>query len=135
MSELGEHTRNESRFLKAALITALVLLILLALLLIAQYRGLERENLMPQHHSILSSLRQSGTLGPQDADRIESWMTFDYIDHIFSLPPTYLQTALSIQDPRFPRLTIEEYSEDAHLNLSETLGAVQAAVRSYTPAQ
>jgi hypothetical protein len=136
MSEKDEHgSRPESRVLKAVLLVAIFVLLLLVLLLIAQYQGLKRENLIPQHHSILLSLKRSGTLAPQDANLIGTWMTFDYIDYLFSLSPSYLQTALSIDDPRYPHLTIEEYAEDAHLNLNGTLGAVQAAVRSYTPAQ
>jgi hypothetical protein len=136
MSEKDEHgSRPESRLLKAVLLVAIFALLLLALLLIAQYQGLRRENLVPQHHSILSSLKQNGTLAPQDSNLIGTWMTFDYIDYIFSLPPSYLQNALSIHDPRYPHVTIEEYAEDAHLGLNGTLQAVQAAVRSYTPAQ
>lgn len=124
-----------NRLLKIAVVAGILALLVLALLLFGQYRGLEREHLMTDHRSLLTSLKQSGTLEPEDASFIESWMTFDYIDYVFSLPPSYLQSSLSIQDPRYPRVTIEEYAEDAHLNLAATLGEVQAAVRSFAPAQ
>ncbi len=38
-------------------------------------------------------------------------MTFDYVNHLFTLPPQYLETTLGITDGRYPRLTIEEYAE------------------------
>ena len=123
------------RLLKIALVAAVVALLVLVLLLVTQYQGLKRQDLVGAHTSLLSSLRQTGTLKPQDASLIASWMTFDYINYIFSLPPSYLQTSLSIQDPRYPRVTIEESSEDAHVNPAAELTAIQTAVRSYSPAQ
>jgi hypothetical protein len=121
--------------LKIGVITGIIALLILALLLATQYHELERQHLVSGHAPLLSSLKRAGTLEPQDAAFIESWMTFDYIDYTFSLPSSYLQTSLSISDPRYPRVTIEEYAEDAHVNLAATLAATQAAVRSYAPAQ
>jgi hypothetical protein len=125
---------NMDRLLKIALVAAIMALLVLALLLFAQYRGLEEQHLVGGHASLLTSLRRNGTLEPQDAALIQSWMTFDYVDYIFSLPTPYLQTSLSISDPRYPHLAIEDYAEGAHLSPAATLAAVQAAVRSYEPA-
>ena len=62
-------------------------------------------------------------------------MTFDYVDHLFSLPPEYLQQTLGITDSRYPRIAIEEYAEDAHLDQAATLAAVKNAVAAYQPVQ
>lgn len=118
-----------------ALWAGVAALVVLALLLFAQYRGLERQHLVGGRLPLLSSLKRNGTLSAQDASFIESWMTFDYINYMFSLPPSYLQTSLSIEDPRYPHLAIEDYAEYAHVNLATELAKVQAAVRSYAPAQ
>lgn len=130
----SDHATFE-RLLKFALYAGLIALVVLAAMLFAQYRELEGQHLVGERGSLLTSLKQSGTLAPQDANFIESWMTFDYVNHIFSLPASYLQSALSINDPRYPHVTIEEYAKDAHVNLSTVLISVQAAVRSYQPAQ
>ena len=129
-------TERMNRLLQLALAAGLLALLVLALLLFTQYQGLEREHLVGGRASLLTSLKQTGTLEPRDASLIASWMTFDYINYVdTSLPPSYLQGALSISDPRYPRVTIEEYAEDAHLSSATTLEAAQAAVRSYAPAQ
>ena len=103
-----------------------------------QYRALEREQYVQASHpfSPLSAPKQRGqNLTPADSALIQNWMTFDYIDHIFSLPSAYLQTTLNIQDARYPRIAIEDYAESAHLDQNSTLEAVRNAVSAYQPAQ
>ena len=87
-----------------------------------------------QRQSLLKSLRGSGLLTAADASSTAPWMTFDYINRVFALPPQYLQTTLSITDSRYPRLTIEEYAEDAKVSQLSVLTAVQNAIHGYTKA-
>ena len=73
-------------------------------------------------------------LGPRPTAMIrisQTWMTFDYIDRLFSLPPHYLQTTLSITDNRYPRLTLSEYASDNYLTNAMFLAEVQSAIRVY----
>jgi hypothetical protein len=70
-------------------------------------------------------------VSPTDASTIESWMTFSYINFIYKLPPTYLQTSLSISDPLFPNLSISHYARDARLVPTAVLLQVQSAVQEY----
>jgi hypothetical protein len=58
-------------------------------------------------------------------------MTFDYINKLFGLPPTYLKDQLSISSPAYPKLTIGAYTKGIHANASSTLSGVQDSVRQY----
>ena len=62
---------------------------------------------------------------------ISSWMTFDYINHLFAIPPQYLQTNLTITDVRYPRLTISGYGRDKNLSPTDSLANVQNAVKMF----
>jgi hypothetical protein len=62
-------------------------------------------------------------------------MTFDYMNHVFNLPATYMQTALGITDSHYPRLTIAEYAKEAGLSQPAALIKVQNAISAYTGAK
>jgi hypothetical protein len=132
--QLQHESRRARKFLQIIFGCLIAVLVVLSLILLAQYRTLQRQPYFGPHGSLLSSLKHRGTITPQDASLIESWMTFDYINRIFSLPGTYLQTTLNISDKRYPRLTIEEYAEDTHLSQSTVLIQIKNTVQSYVPA-
>lgn len=118
--------------LKAALIVAALSVLTLCIMLVTQYQHIKRLDYIAQHPSIFRSLRGSWPLSASNASSTQSWMTFDYLNHVFSLPPTYFQMALSITDSRYPRLTIQEYAEDAGLSQAATLAKVQDSISSYS---
>ena len=62
---------------------------------------------------------------------ISSWMTFDYINKVFNLPPTYLKQTLQINNTKYPVLTIAQYAKKAKINLSLLIINIQNAVRIY----
>ena len=68
-----------------------------------------------------------------DIDQIQSWMTFDYLNTIFKLPPAYLKTSLVITDTSYPNLHIGAYAHDAHLTQAQALAKVQEAITAYAP--
>ena len=128
------HPRAE-RYLKAIIAIAAIVLVVLCVLLVREYRHVRRLNYLSQHGSLLQTLHAHGPIGANDATLIENWMTFDYINHLFALPPPYLAEKLTIVDPRYPRLTVAEYAESQHLPASAFLTQVQNAVHdSFTPA-
>jgi hypothetical protein len=118
-------------YLKITIAIAAVILVVLCILLVREYRHLRRLDYVAAHGSLFSALRAHGPVGASDASSVATWMTFDYIDHLFALPPQYLQTQLAITDSRYPRLTIAEYAEDTHLGQSAFLTHVQDAIRAY----
>jgi len=120
-------------YLKIALGLAIAVLLVLCGLLVREYGAVRRLNNMSADQSLLRALRERGPVGVGDAGLIAGWMTFDYIDHLFDLSPAYLETALAIHDSRYPRLTLDEYAEDAKLGGAAFLAQVQDAVRAYAP--
>lgn len=121
--------------IRIALGLAVVAIAVLCVLLVQQYQHIQRLGYIAAHRqSLLMSLRGSGPLTATDASSTQSWMTFDYIDRAFALPPQYLQTTLGIFDNRYPRLTITEYAKDTVISSPVALAKVQDAIRAYLPA-
>ena len=118
-------------YLKITIAIAAVILVVLCILLVREYRHLRRLDYVAAHGSLFSALHAHGPVGASDASSVATWMTFDYVNHLFALPPQYLQTNLAITDSRYPRFTIREYSEDQHLDQSTALTQVQNAIRAY----
>ena len=70
-----------------------------------------------------------------DANSTQTWMTFDYINHIFALPPDYLQKTLSITNTRYPHITITQYSRDIKSTKVDALLKVQDSIRGFFTSQ
>ena len=85
-------------------------------------------HLLPQRGQTQSTSTQAV---PLKADSIGEWMTFSYINQIFNLSPDYLSTALTIQDTRYPHLTISQYEKAKNLNDTDFLKQVQGSVGQY----
>lgn len=66
-----------------------------------------------------------------DINDIDTWMTFDYINTVFKLPPSYLKTALSVQDPHYPNIHIARYARNNRLDAETALQKVRSAVAAY----
>jgi hypothetical protein len=119
------------RCLKIIIVLATIVLVGLCILLVREYHHLRRLDYVAAHRSLFEALRAHSTVQASDADVVASWMTFDYVNHLFALPPNYLQTQLAITDSRYPRLTIAEYADELRLGQSAFLTHVQDAVRAY----
>lgn len=70
-----------------------------------------------------------------DSGAIASWMTFDYLNIVFKLPPDYLKNELNITDARYPRLTIKRLAVDRKANAALILTGVKAAVQTFLSTQ
>lgn len=62
---------------------------------------------------------------------IQSWMTFRYVNVIFSLPLDYLKHELNIQDKNYPNISISSQAKKNKINTSLYLSSVQQAVNKY----
>lgn len=105
--------------LKVILVIAGVILVVSFALLRQEYRQLRH---LGRHHDPATS---------GDISSVQAWMTFDYLNRLFILPPEYLETSLGVTDPRYPRLTISEYAEIKHETKVLALTEVQNAIRLY----
>ena len=87
-------------------------------------------------HSVKDLYSARHMLRPEtDAALIKSWMTFDFINRAYHLPPSYLKTKLNITDPSYPRLTVtkiaDEHPGETLLSLLDT---IRELVRTYLTA-
>jgi hypothetical protein len=123
-------------YLEIILAILVVILVILCVLLVQEYHRLRSLNYIAGHESLLTTLRAQGPLDAKDVSYIETWMTFDYVNHLFNIPPSYLETTLGITDSRYPRLTVGEYLERENPGeTASSLTQVRSAVGSYLTAQ
>ena len=82
--------------------------------------------------SFISAHHQKFPKTASDVDSIQTWMTFDYMNRIFILPPNYLKTKLEITDTRYPRLTLQRFLKENQTGKTvASLSEIQNAVRDY----
>jgi hypothetical protein len=126
-------TPNNERHFIDWLIAALgVLLAILLFFLVRQYQILRRESIISARESwLMNALKNHPHLMANDTGAIRSWMTFDYLNKLFNLPPDYLKTQLSVTNPAYPRLTIGTFAKDVGQPASSTLTKIQNDVRQY----
>jgi hypothetical protein len=113
---------QHEKWIRYALIVLAGVLAALLIFLFFQYQSLRRQQVLGMHqlHAAFF-LEHHAPLPVSDAGVIRSWMTFDYVNKLFALPPDYLKAQLHIVDSRYPRYTIS----------TAFLGQVQNAVRNY----
>jgi hypothetical protein len=70
-----------------------------------------------------------------DPNAIATWMTFNYLNTVFKMPPDYLKSELDITDVRYPRLTIKRLAADRKVNAALILTGVKAAVQTFLSTQ
>ncbi len=66
-----------------------------------------------------------------DINKIQNWMTFDYINHSFSLPQEYLKNELNITDSKYPRITITKESTNKKENMGIFTVKVKDLIKKY----
>ncbi len=64
-------------------------------------------------------------------ENIQTWMTFDFINHMFHLPASYLSNTLQIQVRQYPNISLKRYAKTANLDPAYILMQVQNAVGTY----
>jgi hypothetical protein len=124
------HTEAHLRY---AIWILIAVLVALGVFLVFQYRQVRHAETVSAHAYWLAAfLRQHrAPLAAGDAGTIQAWMTFDLVNRLFSLPPAYLQNVLSIQNVRYPRLTITGQASAAGTASATYLEKVRAAVANY----
>lgn len=124
--------KNERRLIDWLIAGFGIILAVLLFFLVRQYRTLRRESLLSARESLLSNIiKDHANPSASDISLVHSWMTFDYLDRLFHLPPDYLKVQLSITDPTYPKMTITKFAKDIDQNPSSTLERVQGVLRQY----
>ena len=126
----GNH-KTERRIVIAILVFAIAFVVLFVFL-VRDYRALRRAQILNAREFWLAAvLKNHGVLPASDVTSIRSWMTFDYVNKLFGLPPDYLKTTLSVIDVRYPRLSFSAYAKTSHLDPSSLLGETERAIGNY----
>ena len=120
--------RHISTILSGALIGLTALVLILGALLIFQYRSFKQQS-FPNGRGPRFFMHGTGPV--TDVSLIQSWMTYDYISHVYRLPPDYLKTTLSIADLRYPRVTISQSADAQRMSVAALTEAVRNAVKDY----
>lgn len=125
---------NEGREYRWVRVTVAILGVLLALavlLIIRQGVILRRAHLMDQRAALSGFVAKHGPLTADETGVIGPWMTFDYVNALFDLPPDFLKTTFRIQDPSYPKLTLARYASTEGYQESEFMDSLRAAVANY----
>lgn len=64
-------------------------------------------------------------------NNIQPWMSFDYLNQTFNLPPDYLRETLHITDGRYPRLGIGGYAKHIKIDKQHFFKTIEEAIRNY----
>jgi len=111
-----------------------VVLIYLCFQLVRVYRHNARaETISTERSTFTTLLSHHAPLTTANTAYIQSWMTFDYINTIFKLPPAYLQTALGITDAHYPHISLTRYAHTNKIDTNTFLTEVENTVASSTP--
>jgi hypothetical protein len=128
----SEKPNQERRFVYWLIAGFGIVLAVLLFFFVKQYQVLRHEAIISARESwLMNAIKNHPHLTANDAGVVRSWMTFDYLNKLFNLSPTYLKIQLSISDPTYPKLTINKFAKDINRSVSETLTVVQNAVRQY----
>lgn len=123
-----------------------VLLIIFLALFMFVLRVFIRDYILLRHSGILHSRPPRSILLPQqmgstsplviaNVDLVENWMTFDYLNASFGLPPEILRDGLHITDPVYPRLSIRRAAKEANVSRDVYLEEVKNIIREYLAAR
>jgi hypothetical protein len=121
--------------IRYALIIFAGLLAALLIILFFQYRTLQRQQFvgMRQLRAAIF-LEHHAPLPAADANAVRSWMTFDYINRLFALPPNYLRTQLGVTaSSSYPRMTISNYAKSENASSTVLLDEIENAIRNFSP--
>ncbi len=131
---MEEIKRHSDRYIAIVMVVLGIVLIVLFVALIKQYVDLRQAKILNDQAVRLSFIGRHVPIPTSRADIIQPWMTFDYVNRIFGLPPQYLEAALKITSAKYPRLPLYEYAEKRGLSPTVFTKEVRDAVAGYQTA-
>ncbi len=124
---------NDEPYIKYALIFLGIVFVVLFFFLSRGIIHLKRAEIINAREIHFSNFLKShrGPLTVNDVGIIASWMTFDYINKLFAVPPAYLKTDLAISDSQYPQISLSSYARKNKINTVTFVNEVQSAVQQY----
>ena len=112
-----------------------IVIVSLAVLFLRDLRLLRRHNafavVREEMRVFLDGRESRAALTEKDIDSVKPWMTFDYLNRIFLLPPGYLKNALRISDRRYPDLALAKEAKKNRMHPAAYAERVKNAIREY----
>jgi heme/copper-type cytochrome/quinol oxidase subunit 2 len=125
-------SRNENRKIGYTIAALVGILVVLTIFFIIQYQHVRRiEAINAREFEINLLLHHHGTLTANQVSMIRPWMTFDYINKIFGIPPDYLKNQFTITDSSYPKMTLQSYASKHGMTGISFTANVEAAISSY----
>ena len=75
--------------------------------------------------------RPYGTGNNPDISIVRAWMTFDYINKMFHIPDTYLQTTLAIDNKKYPRITVKRLAQEQGKSVDQMLKETKDQIHAF----
>jgi len=125
--------KRQNWYAEIAVAILVVVLIILCVLLVRQYRVTARQEIVSMARVHLTDIARNHPLGAADINLIQSWMTFDYVSISFKVPVPYLTTTLGIASSTvgYPNVTLGHYARTIATSSAAVTIKVQNAVRDY----
>jgi hypothetical protein len=120
------------QYIKFILILLVAIIIVLFGLLFLQFNVFRQSGGFRLHQPWQNFGQYRRTFGPADVKEVQSWMTFDYINKVFNLPPEYLKNKFSISDSKYPRISLAGYAKNHNIDISNFLSEVKDAIVNYS---
>lgn len=67
----------------------------------------------------------------QNVTQISAWMTFEYINSLFDIPPALLKDALKVENAKYPLITLKQYAKKSNKDIDSVVSDVQKIVQTY----
>lgn len=113
-----------------SVILLIVLIIIFSFFLIKGIWTIRRQWIMNQH-KITQQFFSNHKTSISDVNYIENWMTFHYINHIFSVPENYFKDKLNIDDKKYPNIPLWRYAKSKNIDLTVFLNQVKSFLSQY----
>lgn len=115
-------------------IVIVALLTVFSVLFVRNVISAHRSGAFANHRPISNLLlknKAAHATSAKDAEYIDTWMTFKYVNFIFNIPDTYLKDTLQIEDVRYPNLPIGRYTKTQKLDNVLYIKKIKEAVKNY----
>lgn len=121
-------TTDKISFKKISFVTLIILCVLSLVIFIVTFDRFKKEGDFTISYSIKN---HENFNNKHNINEVGVWMTFDYINFIFKLPPDYLKNYLSINDARYPNIKVGHYIRENNLNPAVFIQDIKQAIMIY----
>ncbi|MEI6843045.1 MAG: hypothetical protein WCK48_00840 [bacterium] len=124
-------SKNTLHIVQTILVVLLIVFAILFYRLVKEYDHLRRVEVANSYRELIANIKKNRSLTSGDVSVIQQWMTFDYVNRVFNLPPEYLKNSLTIIDPKYPKVVISKYAKNQKFDVGIFMTTLQNAVGDY----